>query len=347
MNPIERLLAALTLIVLGPLALTTGCTWTAEPEPSGRSLVVPTQESPWSFGDMPGQRIQTRHYAIFTTTDNRVLTDPLPGFMESAYEQYLLLTGLADLPEQPKSKPWLIYMLADRGQWVVMTEKVVGPQLAPLYLQIENGGYCFQTTCVFWDLRHFATFSTAAHEAFHQFFGHRMKDGLPSWIEEGMCVQVEGFTMGSNLVRFTPNVNPMRVVDLRQAMIDGRTLPLRKLLATNPDQEIVREGAHTAEYYGQLYALVAYIRSVPAYRAGLQRMLRDAADGKMYAAISAPASQPADALREAISVPVFRHYITTDLDKFEQEYKAFAHHLAGLDDAPILKGNKAYWGVKE
>ena len=75
-----------------------------------------------------------------------------------------------------------------------------------------------------------------------------------------------------------------------------------------------------------------FIRSEPPYLAGLERMLADAAAGRLRAALRAPGAMGAGrTYNRSVSVPVFRMYIESDLPAFEERFRTFARKLAKLD----------------
>lgn len=292
------------------------------------SLTVPVQRHEWKFGKLTGERLATRHYNIFTTSSNRGLVAYLPGFMESAHDNYLLLTGLAQRPDAGEPMP--IYLLASREQWDVLTERVLGPNAK--HRQIEAGGYCHRGVCVLWDLGHFATFSIAAHEGCHQFLHHRLRDGLPAWAEEGLAVLSEGFELASDSVRFAPGENTGRQLDLRRAISSRRWLGMKRLLSTDAGDHMGGDLNVAPEYYGQLWALLLFIRSDERYRAALGRMIADAEAGRLRAALNVPAAMGSGRTYvRATGVPVFKHYIDTDLPAFEKRFLAYARKLAKLE----------------
>jgi len=327
MKPKNLLRLASTLP--GLLVVLAGCgPYGGPPDPEGARMVTPTTVAPWRFGDVRGRRIATAHYHIYTTAENRGLLEYLPGFMEAAHDHYLRLTGLAARDEQARPMP--VYMFADRRQWAVMTERITRPN-QELYLGIENGGYCFRGTCVFWDMQHLATLSVASHEGLHQFFHHRLREHIPAWAEEGLCVLAEGFMVQGSLVHFDPEANPMRLLDLRRAISGGRRMALSDLLSSDAGDHIRGSQARGPEYYGQLWALLRFIRSRSTYRAGLERMLRDAADGRLRQALNVPRLMGAGrSYNRAVSVPMFKHYIDADLPGFEARFRSYAKSLAKL-----------------
>ncbi len=326
-NGIEKSCPGLAL--LGGLALLVSSCGQAPRSPEGSSLSVPAQISQWSFAGLPGTQLASRHYRIYTTTANHSLLRALPGFMESAYQHYLLLTGLDEPPTAPR--PLALYVLASRQQWTVMTEQVAGPR-SQTYLKIETGGYCHEGVCVLWDLGHFATFSVAAHEGFHQFCHYRLRDPLPAWAEEGLAVLAEGFNMTATTVAFASENNTLRQADLRRAISGGRWLPLPELLAADAADRVAGAADSSPEYYGQLWALMMFVRSQPPCRAGLERMIADAAAGRLRRELSIPAEMGTGrTYSRSVAMPLFEHYVDSDLAGFERRFRAYARTLAKLD----------------
>ncbi|MFB3890788.1 MAG: hypothetical protein ACE15C_02065 [Phycisphaerae bacterium] len=295
----------------------------------GQSMRVEVKQDDWSHGDTVGHVLVSDHYRIYTTTSNRIVLSYMPGFMEAAYHNYLKVTGLADRPQKPLD----IYMMGTRKEWADLTEAILGPE-SETYQSIEAGGYCYNKVCVFWDMGGIATLGTASHEGLHQFLACRMKDHLPMWLEEGLCTTVEGYDMQGDLVAFTPHTNIMRFSDLRSAIFQDYWIPLAKLLPMDASDAVVGKSTERAVgYYGQLWALALFIQSEPAYRAGLKNLLADAEAGRIGQALGMTGAEMARLARngraanKALSEPIFRHYISSDLAGFEKQYRQFAMKL--------------------
>ncbi len=303
------------------------------PALTGTAMTTEVRRAPWQTGATAGSELTTTHYRIFTTATNRTLVTYMPGFLEAAYRNYLDLTGLADRTGAP---PMPVYLMGTRQEWASLTTSVVGEEAAGPYLSIQAGGYCYQGVCVFWDIGVLGTFSVASHEGLHQFFYHRLRDRLPMWLEEGLCTTAEGYEVVADTVTFTPRRNNFRFTDLRAAIVQARFLPLEELLTTDSGEAAGGSHEQAVGYYGQLWALAQFIRSQPAYRAGMQRLLADAEAGRLHQALRT-SPRELTALRrhgrrynKTVSLPLFQHYITQDLAGFETEYKAFAMTLARL-----------------
>ena len=297
------------------------------------SLNSPTAAAPWQFGPIKGQALSTAHYAIFTTTANPSIRGNLGGFMEAARTHYAALTGLPE-PAR-KDEPWTIYLLATRPEWAALTQKITGEQ-APIYLSVENGGYCFAGVCVFWDITPLATYGVASHEGMHQFLHHRTRQSLPSWAEEGLASLCEGFSMQQHSVRFTPERNILRYNSLRSAILSGRWRTTTQLLNMDAAENVRGPMGHTGEYYAQLWAMLLLIHSEPQYNAGLRRMVADAVAGRLDKELEFDArawvrlQRNARLYNQTLSPRAFAHYIDADTARFEQRYRQFARELVGL-----------------
>jgi len=316
---------ALAALLAATALLTGSC---APSAPRAASMEVSARRQAWAFGPIGGEELATAHYRIYTTSRNRHLLAYLPGFMEAAHGNYLDLTGLGEPPAT--REPMSMYVLATREQWAVMTRRVTAPR-SEIYLAIRHGGYCHGGVCVLWDMGHFATFSIAAHEGLHQFCHHRLRDRVPAWAEEGLAVLAEGFQVDGGTVRFDPRDNTLRRAALRKMLADGRWIPLAKLLSDDAGDHVgTPRVGH--EYYCQLWAMMLLIRSEARPRAGLARLLRDAAAGRLRAAIPPPPGRiGGKAYNRAVAVAVFRKYVDQDLSAFETRCRAFARKLARLD----------------
>jgi hypothetical protein len=159
-----------------------------------------------------------------------------------------------------------------------------------------------------------------------------LKNRLPLWAEEGLATTAEGLVMFGDQVRFTPDENPMRLADLREGISGGDWLPLKTLLTTNTKS--VAQGStvsRTVGYYGQLYALMHFLRHDPTYQPRWRRMFQAAREGTFQSVLSAGQLRR-HGLRyhQAISLSLFQHYISNDLKRFEAEYTRYARKLVRL-----------------
>jgi hypothetical protein len=324
-----------TILLIMTAGLTlTGCeTPETTIKPTSYPLVINAEDRPWNTPHSKGQLLVTNHYRIYTTIRRRPLRTYLPGLMEASYSRYLDLTGLSD---RPQNKLMPMYVMATRAEWAALTTSKLGKHAGPV-LSITAGGYCYQGVCVLWDIGPRSTLSVAAHEGLHQFFSHRLIQSLPMWFEEGICVLAEGYQLHKGTLTFTPKNNPGRITALRNAIVNRHWIKTAKLLPMDAGDAIGTGISEKAVgYYGQVWALAMFIRSVPEYNAGMQRMVADAENGQIHLAMGLTA----DALRKlkrhgraynkTVSTPLFKHYISDNIEAFETEYLTFARKLAGL-----------------
>ncbi len=296
------------------------------------SLATRVVSSPWSSSYSGGQLITTDHYKIYTTSQSPMVLRYLPGFMEASHQNYLRLT---QLPPRKQQKHFPIYMMATRDEWVVLTRNIVGGN-RDTYLAIQAGGYFYKGVCVFWDLGGLGTFSVAAHEGFHQFLHHRLRDRLPMWLEEGLCVSSEAHQILGERVRFTPDTNAFRFSSLRSGIIRQYWKPIGELIPLDAGNVITGTSERAVSYYAQLWVLSTFLRSHPVYSKGFRRMMADAEAGRMHEALGLPPIALVKLRRrgrtynQTVSEPLFRYYINNDLDAFEREYFAFAKKVANL-----------------
>ena len=309
-----------------------GCVETTAPSRE-ITLSVPHQKQKWEtpYGD--GLALTSSHYRIFTTVTRPELLNSLPGFMEAAYQNYLSLTGLPG----NSSHAMPVYMLANRPQWAALTQRLVKENLN-LYLSIETGGYCYKGVCVFWDAGGIVTYAVASHEGMHQFLLSTVKDNLPMWVEEGLCTMAEGFNLQRSSVGFTASRNPLRMDSLRGAIVQNRQIELSRLLAMDAGDTVGGVTMDAAvEYYAQLWALMQFVQSRPQYRAGLVKMMEDAAAGRLQKKMNIDPDYYQQILRyngkeynRVMSEPIFEKYITQDQTTFQKDYIQYCHELTGL-----------------
>ncbi len=309
------------------VALAAGCQ--SPPPLQTVSLVTKVQRTPWNSKNSTGEMLVTEHYRIYTTSKNTDLTRVLPGFMEAAHQNYLTVTGL---PAADVSELYNVYMMGTRDEWALLTENVVGAQ-REMYLSIDAGGFFYEGVCLFWDLRYSQTYAVAVHEGLHQFLHHRLEDNLPMWLEEGLCVSVAGFQIHGMNVEFTPNKNPFRVTSLQKGILQNRWKPIRELLPLDAG-DVIKNNDEAVSYYAQLWALSIFIRTHPVYGDGFRRMLADAEAGRFRQTLNMPTkvwkNLRGRRYNRTVSEPLFRRYITEDIESFEQEYASFARRLANL-----------------
>ena len=333
---ISRFICILALLAC---ALVSGCTPT--PRRLGYHLNVQVERLDWPASRRGGKLLRTKHYRIFTTTSSQSLLQVLPGFMEGAYRNYHEITGLGDTSQ---TESMAMYMMATRAEWVALAKHIVGPGNEKL-LSIEAGGFYWpkrrsnkEGVGLFWNMGGSGALATAAHEGLHQFFDMRLKNRLPTSLEEGLCTLTEGYQITNDSVLFTLDNNPARFTDLRNAIVRQHWVPLEKLIGMDAGDVIgSMDKSKTLGFYGQLWALARFIRSDEVYREGLETMISDAANGKIGLAIGEPQSRynylhrAGKLYNRQLGLKILQHYVAKDFEKFKTQYQRYAVKLADLD----------------
>lgn len=300
---------------------------------------------PWTFADAEGEIIRTPSYRVFTTAQDRIITDRLPEFLERALDNYR--TALGPLPGPPMRLD--TYLLNTRPQWVRCTLQLMGAAGRP-FLNIARGGFATRGVGVFYDIGPFDTLAVAAHEGWHQYTQRTFRESLPIWIEEGVATYMEGHRWDRATPLFLPWANIERFDQLRGARSRDGLMPLDRLLSTTGEDNLARPTTQGLTYYAQVWALTHFLDEGAGgrYRASLRTLLSDAADGRLGLALSNRFGEEAarNALLARVGPAVFLAYFNSDLNEADREYQAFIDVLvvAGSRDA-IVAGRSPVSGA--
>jgi hypothetical protein len=306
-------------------------------EPAATVAAAPLIPSPirsvqeWDQGGGPGVLVRTERYALRLAVKDPVFRDRLPAYMEACSDAYARAIGPLPVPSEPMD----LYVFASRGPWEAWTRKTLGRD-ADLYLGLGRGGFTTDGTSVLYDIGRVDTLTIMAHEGWHQFSQKSLREPLPTWLEEGLACWMEGTRMNRDgqPTAFRPWRNFERWNEARNAVTGERTLTLRELLETSP-QECLEEGKdELLTYYAQAWALVHFLHDAEngRYREGLQAMVRDAAEGKLVERLQASrfAGDGATARRAARARTgplALREYVEPNLDRLEVQYDQFLRDI--------------------
>lgn len=284
-----------------------------------------------------GRVIRTPNYAIYTTENEPIITDRLPGFMEAALPHYA--GAVAPLGRPAPGAALEVFVMASRPQWERLTLRMLGTAGVSVTNAIERGGFTTGGRAFLFDIGAADTFSIAAHEGWHQFSQTTLRERLPLWLEEGLATFFEGHRWIGNDVVFLPWCNLERFDRLRDASARGGLLGLRELLAAGPQTFMNPSGTGSPAvgggpltYYAQAWALVHFLREGQGgrHRAGLEQLVADAARGTMARAIAQGAADPRArplALPDALTAGVVRTYFGGDLDALARGYDEFLREM--------------------
>lgn len=325
-----------------------GCAAPAAPQPSRASPAmlketagarpVVKSTAPWSFQGHPGKVIRTQSYRIFTTETDQLLLDALPAFLEECLQRYTSEFGM--LPQPPMQLD--TFLMHDRQQWMQLTRQVMGDQSAT-YLLIDRGGFSSGGRALLWTIGRYDTLAIAAHEGWHQYTQRTFRDELPTWLEEGIGVYMEGF-VAERARPLSPRpsgwANIERYEQLQLAASQGELMPLAELLAASPEHLIHSGTEATLTYYAQVWALVHFLREANGglHRHALHRLLADAAEGRLKV----------DAGIEADGATIFRIFFDDDLARADREFSQFVMKLMapgvrqriGRGESPVVSAGR-------
>jgi len=323
---VRLLIAAATLAMAGCVATSTAPPGETETVREPFSVEVDTEL--WAFGTAQGRRILTPSYRIMTTETNPVLIGRFPLFLEMSLVHYT--RSLTSLPKP--SKRMDTYLMGGRAQWDQLTMNLMGEN-ATTFLRIERGGYAHKGVSVLYDIGTRDTFAIAAHEGWHQLVQSTFRQPLPIWMDEGIASYMEGYRWdptSPDRPLFLPWSNAERFDQLRRAHRGGTLAPLRRLLEQRP-QDLMRSGsAQTLTYYAQVWALTLFLSEYDGarYRAGLELLLNDAAQGRVTARVGEQLGP--SAARRVMSrrgTEVFITYFDADLDSASAAYADFIERV--------------------
>jgi len=99
------------------------------------------------------------------------------------------------------------------------------------------------------------------------------------------------------------------------------------LLSMHAGEAVVRTGQRARGYYGQVWITVLFLQHSPQYRDAFARLLDDVGTDRMRDNINAYRATTPEAADLSDGEILFRHYITQELDDFEDELRAYARRL--------------------
>ncbi|HED53315.1 MAG TPA: hypothetical protein ENJ00_03840 [Phycisphaerales bacterium] len=250
------------------------------PLQSRPTLSVVLSTEPWTFGTSTGSIIRTPSYRLFTTTTRPILLSRVPVFLESSLTHYR--SAFVQLPPPPIKLD--TYLMQTRPEWANLT-RLLMQRRAPVYLQIERGGFAAEGRGIYRDLGSLNdTLNIAAHEGWHQYTQLAFRHRLPIALEEGIASYMEGFRWDPNQPEkpiFLPWANPERFDQLRLAADSQALLSLPELLSTTPQQLIAVDQNKALTWYAQVWTLIHFLNEGDqgAHADDLRRLLLDSATG--------------------------------------------------------------------
>lgn len=317
--------SAAVLLVAGAMCLSAAACKLSDT----RTCVRVTEED-WSYRGATGARLITDHFDIRTTVRDDELRSALPAFLEACHGQY---SSLVHVPEAESTNRLDVFLFQSRQEWELFTVMRF-PQRQAVYRRIRSGGYTSGDVCVCYALRDRGqTLGVIAHEGMHQYLSRHISAPLPAWLNEGLASYCEAVDLAGDMPRFTPQHNLFRMNSLREALAEGRLIPLGELLNTDAGTILMQgESQRTRTYYAQSWALIAYLRhgADRSYARRFDNLLADLLDGSFQ--INAQAARlTADSPATATTgESLFRFYFGDDVSAFEAGYVAYLHEVASM-----------------
>ena len=318
-----------------------GATDAARTSPGSLSSApIPIRREPWRTAEFEGLLITTPHYRLYTTVTEPEFLDRLGRFYELALAQYR--SALTDLPEPDQRLEAFVFR--DREQWHTKTRQML-PEQARSFLGLGRGGLTTRGTSVLYDIGPRGTFrdtfAIAAHEGWHQYTQRSFREHLPIWLEEGIATYMEGYRECDRTLRFRPWDNPERLRTLQEAAREDRLFSMQELLTRTPQSFLEKSKDHLLIYYAQVWAMTHFLVEGTGgrYRSSLERILHDAAGGKLtrrlrnYIAVSAQSAE-VSAGRPRLGPAAVLAYFHDDPAAFERQYLDFIDRLVNMGGRP-------------
>ena len=231
------------------------------------------------------------------------------------------------------SKPMTCYIFSRRSQWAEFTYEHTGG-MAPLYLQINRGGYTVGEWYVAYYIGDSSTLAVSAHEGWHQFCARHFIARLPPFMEEGFATMFESVHIRNGLPIFNLSINEDRAIALRTCMDHGDLLPLDELVGMNAGQVIGRPNAEIAAFYAEAWGFARFLwdGDSQSHRAELAKIFADCATGDIYD----PTGPPHNRLRGWTARgarAMLEHYLGMSWDQIDDAYDKYIHSVAD-DELP-------------
>jgi hypothetical protein len=264
------------------------------------------------------------HYVINSTLSDPQLLHRLAEELEGALAEYQSLAPGVPLTDHPME----CYVFETRAEWAAFTKTHTGQDSA-IYLRVNRGGYTVGDWFVAYWIGDTATFSVTAHEGWHQYVARHLKGRMPPFLEEGLACLFEQVQWEGDLPRWDLSANESRLLSLRSAVAGANLYPLAQLVRMHAGQVVGKPGPKIEAFYAESWAFARFLCDGDngRNRQALQRMLSDAAHGRLFSDNSqsltdGPLWDPSTAK------PMLEHYLGWTLPEIERAFGSYVNHLA-------------------
>lgn len=289
----------------------------------GPRIAARLRAEPWAFAGRPAQKIRTAHYVLHTTINDAEVVEALGQVMEGAFTQYQRVAPV----DQSPGRPMECFLFQFRDEWKSFTKRYAGDD-ALIYLQINRGGYTQGDRYVAFFLGDIQTYSVAAHEGWHQYVARHFKHRPPPFLEEGLACLFEQVKWEGRLPRWDLSSNSTRMHGLRNAVETRTLLPLKKLISMHAGQVVEQTTFQVETFYAENWAFARFMWDAEQgrYRPALQRLLADAAAGRLYR--DGVAREPGSTEWDPESAgPLLEAYLGMPLPAIDRAFRAYVRKI--------------------
>jgi hypothetical protein len=270
----------------------------------------------------PTRVYESEHFRLHTTIQDSSRAGPMIQTLEASLRAYQQVTGV--VPRQGVEKMG-VCVFQHREQWQAFTTARTG-HAAPIYLQLDRGGYTFDRFCAVRDQGEYDTLTVLAHEGLHLFISAHFAERPPPFVEEGLAVMFESVHRHESVHQHASAAsihvgkNNVRAKVLARAQTADEPLTRLRTLLTMHAGNVVGSSERTVDlFYAQAWALARYLldpATPAARREGFERLMRDAASGAL-------SSRQLDEGPELLE-----RYLGEKLETIEVDYLDYCQRLA-------------------
>lgn len=321
----KRQRLAILWITLAAAVPVAGCSNHHDARQPARESTVRYHAEPWNtWPESQGTVLRTQHYAIHTTILDPQYHFELVQVLEGAHSLYATLAQ-AD----PSDEPFNCYVFRMRNEWETYTRARAGGD-APLYFQINRGGYTIGDEFAVFSAGWSATCRSVAHEGWHQYSARHFVDRLPPFLEEGIACLFENVRIdGSGGPTWNLEANHIRSRALRMAYDADDLFPLAELITLHAGEVVGMPSGRIEAFYAQNWAFARFLWDGENghFRPALRKLLSDAVAGDLQ-----PAGGTTGAAWDSRSAaPLLEAYLGRDLKTIESAYQEFIEQLIERD----------------
>jgi hypothetical protein len=262
------------------------------------------------------QKIETRHYRIWTDVDHALAVD-LAQRMDAMYDEYARRFAGFESRQQPEKLN--VHIFSRRDDYARHTSVRLS-NTGGIFIPSRNLLAAFLEGQGRDGLRR-----TLQHEAFHQFAHSRIAPDMPVWLNEGIAqVFEESIWTGERFI--IGQVPPRRVRQLQQDLRDRRLFDFKTFLAMDDKQwnDGLADRATASVQYNQAWAMVHFLifasdpQGNPLYRGRVIHLLQLCRGGL----------PPEQAFTRAFS---------GNIDGFQQRFVEYARDLTPTLEASYIE----------